>query len=228
MFDVEKLLGQMLSGGIGGGRRERRSSSGFGIPGVSKAQLGVGAIGIAIAAWEHYKSKPAAPAATPMGTPQPAVAMPPPPPPMLRPQAASPSAMPAPPPVVAVPAAAMVEVAPATAQADATHLIRAMIAAANADGLIDAEERAGILERAMEAGLDAATQQFLMGELRSPASMDEIVAATRPELRLETYAASLIAISIDSDAERAYLDRLAAGLGLSPDDRARVAQQIGA
>jgi uncharacterized membrane protein YebE (DUF533 family) len=103
-----------------------------------------------------------------------------------------------------------------------------MIAAANADGLIDAEERAGILERAMEAGLDAATQQFLMGELRAPASMDEIVAATRPELRLETYAASLIAISIDSDAERAYLDRLAAGLGLSPDDRARVAQQIGA
>lgn len=225
MFDVEKLLGQMLSGGIGGGKRERRSSSGFGIPGVSKAQLGVGAIGIAIAAWEHYKSKSAAPAATPMGAPQPAATMPPPPPPppMMRPATVVPAAPPAAPTAVAVAAAP-----PATAQADATHLIRAMIAAANADGLIDAEERAGILERAMEAGLDAATQQFLMGELRAPASMDEIVAATRPELRLETYAASLIAISIDSDAERAYLDRLAAGLGLSPDDRARVAQQIGA
>ena len=228
MFDVEKLLGQMLSGGIGGGKRERRSNSGFGLPGVSKAQLGVGAIGIAIAAWEHYKSKSGAPAASGMGVPQPAAAMPPPPPPpppMPRPHAVPPVAAAAAAAPVAPPAAAP---APATQQADATHLIRAMIAAANADGLIDAEERAGILERALEAGLDAATQQFLMGELRSPARMDEIVAATRPELRLETYAASLIAISIDSDAERAYLDRLAAALGLSPDDRARVAEQIGA
>ena len=65
MFDVEKLLGQMLSGGMGGGKRERRSASTFGLPGVSKAQLGVGAIGIAIAAWEHYKSKSGAPSAEP-------------------------------------------------------------------------------------------------------------------------------------------------------------------
>lgn len=225
MFDVEKLLGQMLSGGIGGGKRERRRSSSFGIPGVSKAQLGVGAIGIAIAAWEHYKSKSGAPAQAPAGAPQPMATMPPPPPPPpMRPPQATPAVVP----VAPTPVASTPDPAPQAQQADSTHLIRAMIAAANADGLIDAEERAGILERAMEAGLDAATQQFLMGELRAPASMDEIVAATRPELRLETYAASLIAISIDSDAERAYLDRLAAALELSPDDRARVAEQIGA
>lgn len=225
MFDVEKLLGQMLSGGIGGGKRERRRSSSFGIPGVSKAQLGVGAIGIAIATWEHYKSKSGAPAQAPAGAPQPMATMPPPPPPPpMRPPQATPAVVP----VAPTPVASTPDPAPQAQQADSTHLIRAMIAAANADGLIDAEERAGILERAMEAGLDAATQQFLMGELRAPASMDEIVAATRPELRLETYAASLIAISIDSDAERAYLDRLAAALELSPDDRARVAEQIGA
>ena len=225
MFDVEKLLGQMLSGGIGGDKRERRRSSSFGIPGVSKAQLGVGAIGIAIAAWEHFKCKSGAPAQAPAGAPQPMASMPPPPPPPpMRPPQAAPAVVPMAPPAAIASAPEL----PAAQQADATHLIRAMIAAANADGLIDAEERAGILERAMEAGLDAATQQFLMGELRAPASMDEIVAATRPELRLETYAASLIAISIDSDAERAYLDRLAAALGLSPDDRARVAEQIGA
>ena len=77
MFDVQKLLGQMISGG-GRDRHSRRSSGGFGIPGVSNAQLGVGAIGLAIAAWEHFKSKsgePAAPAAPA------AVMMPPPPPP---------------------------------------------------------------------------------------------------------------------------------------------------
>ena len=102
-----------------------------------------------------------------------------------------------------------------------------MIAAANADGTIDAEERAGILERAMEAGLDTATQQFLMGELRAPASLEQIAAATRPELRLETYAAALIAISVDSDAERTYLERLAAALGLSAEDQQRVREQLG-
>ncbi len=208
MFDVERLLGQMLSGGVS--RKKKRSKSSFGIPGVSNAQLGVGAVGLAIAAWEHFKNKqPAAPAPTPYQTLPPQG---PPPPPM----AAPPLSMPPP------------TVAPANSrQADATHLIRAMIAAANADGLIDAEERAAILERAMEAGLDAATQQFLMGELKSPAALEAIVAATRPELRFETYAAALIAISIDTDAERAYLDRLAAGLGLNAEDRQRVHDQVG-
>ncbi|MCE7930304.1 MAG: DUF533 domain-containing protein [Xanthomonadales bacterium PRO6] len=142
--------------------------------------------------------------------------MPPPPPP---PPPYAPPAAPAP--------AAVVAPAANTQQADATHLIRAMIAAANADGQIDAAERAGILERAMEAGLDAATQQFLMGELRAPAALEDIVAATRPELRLETYAAARLAVSVDTDAERLWLDRLTAALGLSAEDRQRVHEQIG-
>lgn len=226
MFDVEKLLGQMLSGGIGGGSRERRSSGTFGIPGVSKAQLGVGAIGIAIAAWEHFKTRqPAAapaigaPAAGPLPPP------PPPPPPFAAPAAAPMAAAPVAPP--AAPMAAPPAATADTRQADAAHLIRAMIAAANADGLIDAQERAGILERAMEAGLDAATQQFLMGELRAPAKLDDIVAATRADLRLETYAAALLAVSVDTDAERLWLDRLAAALGLTAEDRQRVHEQLG-
>ncbi len=214
MFDVERLLGQMLSGGVS--RKKKRSKSSFGIPGVSNAQLGVGAVGLAIAAWEHFKNKQPAAAPAPYGSPLPAPQTyggPPPPPP---PMSAPPMAMPPP------------SVAPTNArQSDAAHLIRAMIAAANADGLIDAEERAAILERAMEAGLDAATQQFLMGELKAPATLEAIVAATRPELRFETYAAALIAISVDTDAERAYLDRLAAGLGLNAEDRQRVHDQVG-
>lgn len=226
MFDVEKLLGQMLSGGIGGGRRERRSSGGFGIPGVSKAQLGVGAIGIAIAAWEHYKSRqPAAPAPV-MGQPAAGPMPPPPPPPPPFAATSAPMAAPAPPP--AAPVVAPQATAGASAQqADAAHLIRAMIAAANADGQIDAQERAGILERALEAGLDTATQQFLMGELRAPASLDDIVAATRAELRLETYAAAVLAVSVDTDAERVWLDRLAAALALTAEDRQRVHEQLG-
>lgn len=211
MFDLEKLLGQMISGGV---KRKKQRSSSFGIPGipgVSKAQIGIGAIGLAIAAWEHYKSKPAAPAAGYGQAPPPPMTPPPPPP-------AASSAAPPP------PAAATGE--DSARMADAAHLIRSMIAAAHADGLIDAEERAGILERALDAGLDASTQQFLMSELRAPATLEQIVAATRPALRLETYAAALLAIQVDTEAERAWLDRLAAALGLSAEDRQRVHLQL--
>jgi uncharacterized membrane protein YebE (DUF533 family) len=226
MFDVEKLLGQMLAGGMGSGKKRKSRGGSFGIPGVSKAQLGVGAIGLAIAAWDHYKSRQgqAAPA---MGGGMPAAlpAMgppPPPPPPMSMP---APTALPSAPP--AAPQAAAPPSEDSQRAADATHLIRAMIAAAHADGLIDAEERAQILERALEAGLDATTREFLKAELRQPASLEQIVAATAPHLKLETYAAALVAISIDTDAERAWLDRLATALGLDTAARGAVHQQLG-
>jgi len=202
----EQLLGQMLSGGFGR-QRKRRSNRGFGLSTSTKTQLGVGALGLAVAAWEHFKGKSDAPGA------QPALAtarhsLPPPLPPAFAPAPAATNAN--------------------DREADASHLIRSMIAAAHADGAIDAVERAAILERAMEAGLDAATQKFLMGELRAPATLDQIVAATPETLRMETYAAALIAISVDTEAERAYLDRLAQALRLDAADRQRVQEQVGA
>lgn len=214
MINVEKLLGQMLAGGVGQGRSRRKSSL---IPGVSKAHLGVGVIGLAMAAWEHYKGQQSTTASAPAAGP--GAAMPPPPPP-------APGQLPtssAPPPA---PPQTRSEESPSDRSADASHLIRSMIAAANADGQIDAQERGAILERALEAGLDPATQQFLMGELRAPATLEQIAAATRPALKLETYAAAMIAITVDTDAERVYLDRLAGALGLTAEDRERVHQQL--
>jgi len=211
----EQLLGQLLTGGIGNSdRRRSRSGFGSGLSRTTKTQIGVGAIGLAIAAWEHFKSKPQSGGGIfSSGANQPAPSsLPPPPPPST-----------ALPPVTAASASAAV----AGRESDAAHLIRAMIAAANADGLIDAEERARILEHALEAGLDPAAQKFLMAELRAPATLEQIVAVTRPELRMETYAAALIAISVDSDAERSYLARLAQSLGLDAQDVERVQQQVG-
>ena len=53
------------------------------------------------------------------------------------------------------------------------------------------------------------------------------MADARPALAADLYAASLIAISADTEAERAYLDRLALGLALSGEARARIHQQLG-
>lgn len=212
----EQLLGQLLTGGIGNSGR-RRSRSSFGLSRTTKTQIGVGAIGLAIAAWEHFKSKPEGSGGSFSGhTTGPSPSQLPPPPPMSMPASVPPSALPR-----------TDEVTAAGRESDAAHLIRAMIAAANADGLIDAEERSTILEHALEAGLDPAAQKFLMAELKAPATLEQIVAVTRPELRMETYAAALIAISVDTDAERSYLARLAQALGLDSAEVERVQQQVG-
>ncbi|WP_275785196.1 tellurite resistance TerB family protein [Pararhizobium gei] len=96
-------------------------------------------------------------------------------------------------------------------------LVRAMIAAARADGHIDEAERARIMDKVKLSGLDSESEQFLKDELASPVDLDTIVSAARTEEeRVELYTASRLAIEPDSRAERGYLDLLAGRLGL-PD-----------
>jgi uncharacterized membrane protein YebE (DUF533 family) len=106
-------------------------------------------------------------------------------------------------------------------------LVQAMVAAAAADGHIDDLERAQILQRAGDAGLDPDTQAFLRAELDAPKSLAAIVGAARPEIAADLYAASCAAISLDSEAERVYLDTLATRLNVAPDVRAAIHQQLG-
>lgn len=222
MFNPEQLLGQLLKAGVGGafgqdrrgGRRGRPGGSLLGALGPgAKAQLGLGLLGVAIAAYDHYsqRGRPALPAASGAATPPPA-----------------PGAMPpVPPPPPHGTAAAAVPAAPDPRTQDMVLLIRAMVAAAAADGLIDAEERERILARADDAGLDADTRRFLAAELDAPKSLAAIVAQTRPELAVEVYAASCVAITLDTEAERIYLDTLATRLGIDAPTRETVHAQLG-
>lgn len=218
MFDLERLLGNML-GGSALGRAASSMGSGLGSvnggigSGLSKGALGIGALGVAWAAFEHFQEQKAQSASSA------GAGMPPPPPGFgAMPPPQSPAMLAAP---VITPENAN---APEnTREADATHLIRAMIAAANADGTIDGDERSKILERAMTAGLSPQTQAFLLAQIATPAALSEIVSQTRAGLQRETYAASRMAISNDTHAESAYLSALAAGLGLTAAD----AEQIG-
>lgn len=94
-------------------------------------------------------------------------------------------------------------------------LLRAMIAAALADGQIDAVERQRIVGRLSDAGLGAEERQFLDREIAAPWSPQQFAAAVAtPEMRSELYLASAIAIEADTSAEKAYLKYLAATLGL--------------
>jgi uncharacterized membrane protein YebE (DUF533 family) len=98
----------------------------------------------------------------------------------------------------------------------AVILVRAMIAAARADGHIDDAEREAILGKVRLAGLGADAQAFLENELANPVDLDSIIGAAVSEgQKVELYTASRIAIEPDSRAERGYLDLLAGRLGLA-------------
>ena len=117
------------------------------------------------------------------------------------------------------------------AASDTTALtfIRAMIAAAAADGQIDATERNTILAGLKEAGLDAEAHQWLAAEMARPASIDALVeAADSPELATQIYAAARLAIDPDTPAEKDFLAGLAGALGLDVELVANIDAAAGA
>lgn len=104
--------------------------------------------------------------------------------------------------------------APATDEASLA-ILRAMIAAAKADGHIDAAEQKAIFAKLDAANLDTEAKAFVVDELRRPLDIDAVVAAaTSPALAIEIYTASVLAIDPDHPDEQAYLARLAERLKL--------------
>lgn len=101
-------------------------------------------------------------------------------------------------------------------QATSLLIIRAMIAAASCDGLVDNEERSRIVGGLEQAGLDVQAAKFLDDEFANPASVSDLVkGATTPELAVQVYTAARIAIDQPSLKERAFLLQLAASLNLT-------------
>ena len=96
-------------------------------------------------------------------------------------------------------------------------LVRAMIAAAKADGQIDATEKDAIFKKLETMPLSPAEKAFVFDELASPLDINAVVArADTPEHATEIYAASLVAMVSDTPTERAYLEALAHKLKLDP------------
>lgn len=144
-------------------------------------------------------------------------------------QANNPAAPPAPAPTPAgVPLPPVVAGQSASKEdAAALSVIVAMIAAAKADGHIDDDERQKILGKLSENGLTAEEQAFLDKELAAPLDFNRVVGlATGQEQAIQLYAASLLAITPDQPAERAYLDMLAARLGIEPGLKAAIEQTV--
>lgn len=117
---------------------------------------------------------------------------------------------------VAPPAGSGFEPAAVTNDA-AMHYIQAMIAAAAADGRIDAVEHERLVSSLTQAGLGSDAEAFLAKELNNPRSVDELAASVQsPQEALQLYTAARIAVADNSPAEKQFLAALAAALGLDP------------
>ena len=100
-------------------------------------------------------------------------------------------------------------------ESKAMVILQAMINAAKADGRIDAVEQQRILGKLEEAGADTAVREFVRAEMARPLDLKALLhEVSSPQMAAEVYAASLLAIEVDTPAERDYLSQLAQGLGL--------------
>ena len=207
MFNPEKLLGGLIRSSTRGSRN--------GLGGLLSGGAALGVLGVAMEAVEHFMNQSQGggrPPQTP-GAPPPMPGSPPSPPPPL----GRASATPPPPPMPGNP----VPVSPPSVATEpvgnpeAIILIRAMIAAANADGVIDQAERNHILERLQAIDLSPEEHTFIVRELLSPVDLETIVGSVAsPELARQVYTVSLMAIEVDTEQERRYMDTLASRLGL--------------
>ncbi|MCA0405224.1 MAG: tellurite resistance TerB family protein [Proteobacteria bacterium] len=99
--------------------------------------------------------------------------------------------------------------------ARALRLVRAMIAAASADGIIDDAERAAILGNLKAAGLDDEASAFIDNEFANPADLASLNDSVEtPTQAAEVYTAARLAIDPDTPEEKAFLAALASQLGL--------------
>ena len=244
MFNPEKLLGKIVGEVVSTngswskkGKKKKGSSSLLG--GLASGGGLMTLIGLGVGAYEILKQQgqqaraggmppPAPPGAGPMGGPPPppppaATAPPPPPPPGGVPL--SPPAAPA----VGMPAAPVASVLPGLDSAAlAVRMLQAMVAAAHADGVMDEAEERAVLDRLRGADLDQEEKFFLLDQLHRPKTIEELAAGITDFAVARTmYLLAATAVAIDTEAERAWFDRLARQLGLSREVQVFLEEQAG-
>ena len=215
----QDMLSILLRGVLGrSGRKRARRASGFlsGRGGFLTASTLMAAAGVAWGIWDSVKATGTTGATSATGT--------------LGAFAASGAlGVPAVPPIPVAGLPAMSDAAPTVASvasealpAEVLRVIRLAVSAARADGDLSAPERALILQRAREAGVDAVVE----AELAAARPLVEIVAGLVDDRqRQELYVLAFTIVRADetvSGAERVYLAQLAFRLGLDPATAARL------
>lgn len=110
---------------------------------------------------------------------------------------------------------------------DHSHaVLRALIAAAKADGRIDDAEKHMISTEIGRHTDDPQLQQWPDDEVARPLDAADVAqSATDPAMAAEMYLASVMLVDDQQDAERSYLDELAAALKIDPQLQVHLEQQ---
>lgn len=110
---------------------------------------------------------------------------------------------------------------------DHSHaILRALIAAAKADGRIDEQEQQLIYAEIKRHTSDPQLQQWLDEEVSKPLDAAEVAqSAQDPAMAAEMYLASVMLVDDQQPAERAYLDELAGALQIDPTLQVHLEQQ---
>ena len=114
----------------------------------------------------------------------------------------------------------------AQAEAHSHGVLRALIAAAKADGKIDEQEQQMISAEIGRHTDDIQLQQWLDAEVAKPLDAADFAEyAHDPALASEIYLASVMLVDDQQDAERNYLDDLAGQLQIDPQLQLQLEQQ---
>lgn len=233
-MDLNRVLGALLGGAAQPQRRRRKSPGGVasllgGRSAEARAARAIGALAVgAIGAWMERSTQPQPapqPAAPPPGRRSPATTPDVAGPARRIPQTgsatgASPWAQPrpAPPPE---------PTGPEAEEAEALLMVRAMIAAAKADGRVDAAERAAIAAQLDAAGLSAEERDFVLADFDRPLTPEALARDARdPMLRARLYAAAFAGAGEVTPPERAWLDALAQALKLDKAAAAAIEERL--
>ncbi|HSP23893.1 MAG TPA: tellurite resistance TerB family protein [Saliniramus sp.] len=113
---------------------------------------------------------------------------------------------------------------------DAERLVlRAMIGAAQVDGHVNEAEMEKILGRMHDDEVTEEERRAAREEVQRPVDVEQLGAqVSRPEVATEVYLAALLAVDIDTEAERDYFRRLAKALRLDADVVSRLHRMTGA
>lgn len=219
-FDLGRVIGAVLGGGAAPRRRSApryRTRAASGNAQLARALAGLAGVAIEVL---RQSQSPAPPAPRPApagkdkggsfdwsgpsrqgaGTPPPA---------RNAPGAAKPAADPW------APVATAPGEEPSAETAEALLMLRAMIAAAKADGAIDAEERGRIAAQLDGAGLSPAARDMVLADFDKPLTPAALAKlASDPMLAAQLYAAAVVGAGEIAEAERAWLDQFAKALKL--------------
>ncbi|AXK55849.1 MULTISPECIES: tellurite resistance TerB family protein [Pseudomonas] len=106
-------------------------------------------------------------------------------------------------------------------------ILKALVAAAKADGHVDERERALIEGEFRKLDNDPQLQNWLHSELNKPLDPADVArAASTPEMAAEMYLASVMLVDEEHFMEKAYLDELARQLKLAPGLKAELESQV--